>query len=176
MTVLPFTFDVAIALLRVVAGLLMLGHGAQKLFGAFGGHGIRGFGGWLGSTGLPAPTFFAWLVALCEFVGGVLFVIGLVSPFAALAISAAMLGAIVFVHWSKGIWASNGGFEFPLVLLAIAFVVGLVGPGRYAVDSLYGISLPAQTIYTAGLIIEVIALAVLQVIRSRQPTVQPTTT
>lgn len=104
--------------------------------------------------------------------GGLLFVIGLVSPFAALAISAAMLGAIVFAHWSKGIWASNGGFEFPLVLLAIAFVVGLVGPGRYAVDSLYGISLPAQTIYTAG---EIIALAVLQVIRSRHPTVQPTT-
>lgn len=176
MTLLPFTLDHAIVLLRVVAGLLLLGHGAQKLFGAFGGPGIRGFAGWLGSMGLPAPVVLAWLVALCEFLGGLLFVIGLLTPAAALAISAAMLGAIVLVHWSKGIWASKGGLEFPLVMLAIAFVVGLAGPGRYAIDTMYGIALPVQSIYLVGLVIQLIAVGVLHIIRARQPTVQPTTT
>lgn len=176
-TVIPFTLDRAMKLLRVVAGLLLLGHGAQKLFGAFGGPGIRGFSGWLSALGLPAPTTFAWFVGLCEFLGGLLLVIGLLSPLPALAITAVMLGAIVVVHWSKGLWAAHGGIEFPLVLLAIAFVVGLAGPGRYALDDLYHIALPAaQTIYIVGLVLELIAAAVLQVARVRQATMQRTTT
>jgi putative oxidoreductase len=176
-TVVPFGLDHAIAVLRVVAGLLLLGHGAQKLFGAFGSPGIRGFAGWLGSLGLPAPVAFAWFVGLCEFLGGLLFLLGFVSPIAAVALSGVMLGAIVLVHWSKGIWASKGGLEFPLVLLAIAFVVGLAGPGRYALDSMFQVILPAtaQSIYIAGRIIEIVALTAVQIVRTRQPTVQSTT-
>jgi putative oxidoreductase len=172
----PFTPDHAVALIRVVVGLLLVGHGAQKLFGAFGGHGIRGVAGWLGSLGVPAPTALAWLVGLCEFVGGLLFAVGLFSPIAALAISAVMLGAIVLVHGAKGIWVTSGGFEYPLVLLAIAAAVGLAGPGRYALDAVYGIVLPASAnaIYLVGLLIEVVVLAAIQVARARRPLGQPT--
>ena len=177
MILVPFTLDHAIALMRIVAGLLLVGHGAQKLFGAFGGPGIRGFAGWLGALGVPTPTAFAWFVGLCEFVGGLLFAVGLLSPIAALAISAVMLGAIVLAHWSKGMWVTNGGLEYPLVLLAIAAAVGLAGPGRYALEAVYGIVLPASSsaIYLVGLVIELVALAAIQVARTRRAAAQPTT-
>ena len=160
MTLVPFSVDHALLLIRIVTGLLFAGHGAQKLFGSFGGPGIRGFAGWLGSLGVPAPVGFAWFVALCEFVGGLLFVLGLVSPVAALALTGVMLGAILLLHWAKGMWASSGGFEYPLMLLANAVAVGLAGPGRYAIDSVYGIGLPvpAQAIFIAGLALELIAV------------------
>jgi putative oxidoreductase len=162
-------------LIRIVVGLLLVGHGAQKLFGAFGGHGIGGLAGWLGSLGVPAPTAFAWFVGLCEFVGGLLFAVGLLSPIAALAISAVMLGAIVLVHWAKGIRVTTGGLEYPLVL-ASAAAVGLAGPGRYALDAVYGIILPTSTsaVYLVGLVIELVALAAIQVARTRRAVAQPT--
>ena len=153
--IVVFTIDHALALIRVIAGLLLLGHGAQKLFSAFGGPGVRGFAGWLKSMSIPAPTAFAWLVGLCEFIGGLLFAVGLFTPIAALAISGVMLGAIWLVHWSKGLWVSSGGFEYPLILLTI--------PASTA------------TIYLIGLVLEVVALIAIQFARSRGTVSQPST-
>ena len=176
MILVPFTMDHALALIRVVAGLLLVGHGAQKLFGAFGGHGIRGVAGWLGSMGVPAPLAFAWFVGLCEFVGGLLLTLGLFTPVAALAVSAVMLGAIWLVHWSKGPWVTNGGFEYPLVLLAIAATMGLAGPGLYALDTVYSLNfgVPNASLYLAGVLIEVLAMVVIQLTRAPRPIPQPT--
>ncbi len=168
----PFTLDHALALIRIVVGLLFMGHGAQKLFGWFGGHGVSGTAGWFRSLGLPAATGLTLFVGLCEFLGGLGLALGLLTPFAALAITAVMLGAIATVHWPQGLWVTNNGFEYPLVLLAIAVAVGLAGPGLYALDPYLGLQWPHQPIYLVGLLLEVIGLAGLLALRERQPAVQ----
>src|SRR5712691_1015951 len=104
--------------LRVVVGGTMFAHGAQKLFGWFGGHGPRGTAGFFGQLGFRAPLLMALLAGLAELGGGLLFALGFLTPLASLAIAVVMLNAIFSVHWSKGFWNTNGGFEFPLGVLA----------------------------------------------------------
>src|SRR5215217_2011540 len=101
-------YDLALLLVRVVVGLLMAGHGAQKLFGWFGGPGLAGITGWLGSTGMRPAGFWAFMAGLSEFGGGLLLALGLLSPLGALGIIAAMIMAIIKGHWGKGIWAHSG--------------------------------------------------------------------
>jgi putative oxidoreductase len=169
LTMMPISLDHAITLIRVVVGVLLMGHGAQKLFGWFGGHGPSGTAGWFDSLAMPAPKALAVFVGLCELVGGLFFALGLLTPLAALAISVVALGAIAH-HWPKGVWVSQGGFEYPLVLLVIAAAVGMAGAGAYALDAMYGISLPASatTIYVVGLALELVGLAVIQAMRTRR--------
>jgi putative oxidoreductase len=171
--VFPFTPDHALALIRVVIGLLLVGHGTQKLFGWWGGHGLQSFAGWLRSLGLPAPGVLALFVALAETLGGLAFALGLLTPLAALAITAVMLGAIGIVHWSHGLWVTDNGFEYPLVLLAIAAAIGLAGPGAYALDTALRLALPHQAIYLLGAVLELIGLAGLLALRQSKMAAQP---
>src|ERR687889_2242641 len=120
-------------LLRVVAGGTLFAHGAQKLFGWFGGGGIRGTAGFMEKLGFRASLAVAFLAALGE-VGGLSFAFGFLTPLAALGIVVVMLTAVGVVHWSKGFFNTNGGFEFNLALLAIALAVTATGPGRFSVD------------------------------------------
>jgi putative oxidoreductase len=124
-------------LLRLVAGGTMFGHGAQKLFGLFGGGGIRGTAGFFGSVGFRAPVAMAVLAGLGE-AGGLLFAAGFLTPLASLGIAVVMLTAIGVVHWSKGFWNSAGGYEFNLLLLTVAIAVAGTGPGRFSVDRALG--------------------------------------
>jgi putative oxidoreductase len=124
-------------LLRIVTGATMFGHGAQKLFGWFGGGGIRGTAGFFGSVGFRAPLVMAVLAGLGE-TGGVLFAAGFLTPLASLGIAVVMLTAIGVVHWSKGFWNSAGGFEFNLLLLTVAIAVAGTGPGRFTVERARG--------------------------------------
>lgn len=133
--------DLAIFILRVVTGLLLAGHGAQKLFGWFRGHGLGGTTGWLGSIGFRPARLWAWLVGLGEFGGGVLLTLGLFNPLGSLGIASSMLVAIAKVHWPK-VWAFEGGFELPLTYLAVVTAVGLAGPGAISLDAVFGTSLP----------------------------------
>ena len=156
--------------LRVVIGLLIAGHGSQKLLGWFGGPGFAKTVGMMKSQGFKVPQFWALLGSLGEFGGGVFFVLGLLTPLAAIAIVAAMLMAVVKFHWSKGLWGTKGGFEYPLVLLFVALVVGLVGAGSYSIDALIGFALPLPvTLVFLLLAIIVVAVGVVQS-RQRQDT------
>jgi putative oxidoreductase len=171
-SVVPFTVDHGLMLVRIIVGLLLFGHGAQKLFGWFGGYGLKATADWLGSLGVRAPAFFAALVGLFELLGGLCFALGLVTPLAALAISAVMLGAIALVHWPNGIWVSKNGLEYPLVILAVAAAVGMAGPGSYALDAVWGIALPRAELYLVGLAVEIVALIGILAFRGRKPAVQ----
>src|SRR4051794_4417910 len=124
-------------LLRVVAGGTIFAHGAQKLFGWFGGHGVRETAGFFENLGFRPPVLLAVLAGLGE-ASGVPFALGLVTPLAALGITIVMLNAIAVVHWSKGFFNGNGGIEFPLLIATVAVAVAATGPGRFSVDRAIG--------------------------------------
>ncbi|MBD2870244.1 DoxX family protein [Paenibacillus arenilitoris] len=123
-------------IVRLVIGLLFVGHGAQKLFGWFGGYGPKGTGSWLESIGVKPGVAMAVVAGLLELTGGLLFAAGLLTPLAAAFIVATMLVAIAKVHGSNGLWATANGYEYNLVLIAIAIGVALTGAGAYSLDAL----------------------------------------
>jgi putative oxidoreductase len=127
-------------ILRLTAGLTLASHGAQKLFGSFGGPGLAGTAGMFGKLGYRWPVAMAYLAGAAELVGGVLFAAGLLTPFAALALIVVMLNAIITVHWSKGFFMTSGGYEYNLAIAAIATAVAALGPGRYSFDHELGIA------------------------------------
>lgn len=161
------TMDLGLLILQLVVGLLMMGHGAQKLFGWFGGHGLRATADWLADMGIRAPRFWALMAGLAEFGGGLLFALGLFHPLGSLAIIAVMIAAIALVHWSHGLWISNGGSEYNVVLLVLAAVMGLWEPGAYTLDRVLGLALPQPQTFWIGLIL-VLAGLVFALLR-RQP-------
>ncbi|KRE53605.1 DoxX family protein [Paenibacillus sp. Soil522] len=123
-------------IVRLVVGLLFVGHGAQKLFGWFGGYGPKGTGGWLESIGVKPGVAMAIVAGLMELVGGVLFAAGLLTPLAAALIVMTMLVAIVKVHGQNGLWVTANGYEYNLVLAAIAIGIALTGAGPFSLDAL----------------------------------------
>jgi putative oxidoreductase len=124
-------------LLRIVIGLTLFGHGAQKLFGWWDGPGQAGTRGWLGSMGFRMPGVLALMVGLSEG-SGLLLALGFLTPLASLLTTSAMIVAIVSVHWSKGFWSGKGGYEFNLALIAGAVALAATGPGRYSIDHALG--------------------------------------
>jgi putative oxidoreductase len=122
-------------ILRVIVGLLFAGHAMQKLAGWFGGHGIAGTGGFFESIGLKPGRLLALLAGLGELFGGLLFVLGLLTPAAAVLIVGTMLVAIFKVHGKNGLWVTQNGYEYNLVLLVIAVAIALTGPGAYSLDA-----------------------------------------
>jgi putative oxidoreductase len=126
-------------LLRAVLAAVMIHHGAQKLFGAFGGGGIDGTARFFGTLGLPAPDALAWLVGIAELGGGALLLMGLFTPIAAAVIAAVMAGTIALVHFPNG-FSGEGGYEFPLVNMVAAIALVFTGPGRYSLDERQGMS------------------------------------
>jgi putative oxidoreductase len=126
--------DLGLLLLRVVVGAVLAAHGAQKLFGLFGGFGIQGTGGWLESLGFRPGAAYARINGLTEFGGGLLLAVGLLTPFAAAAIIGVMITAIATVHWDKGFFNTAGGYEFNLTLIAASIALAMTGAGAYSLD------------------------------------------
>jgi putative oxidoreductase len=125
-------------LLRLVVGGLFVGHGTQKLFGWFGGHGLDATAQGFEQVGLRPGRSNAIAAGGAEAGGGALLAVGLATPLAASVLIATMLTAIHRVHGNKGPWLSNGGYEYNLVLIAAALALAEVGPGGLSLDAALG--------------------------------------
>lgn len=141
--------DAGMLLARVVFGSLMAAHGAQKLFGWFGGYGIAGTGGFFESLGFKPGRLFAAAAGFTELVGGALLALGLLGPLGPAMIIAVMVVAMATVHWQKGVFAATDGIELPLLYAVAAAGLALTGFGAYSVDALLGLSWPAAVIWVA---------------------------
>ena len=120
--------------LRIFVGIIFAAHGAQKLFGWFGGYGLEGTGQFFGSVGLDPGYLLALLAGIAEFFGGLALIVGLLVRPAAAALAFSMLIAIFAVHWSKGFFAASGGYEYALALFAASLSLLLSGAGRFSAD------------------------------------------
>jgi putative oxidoreductase len=135
--------EAAPMIVRVVQGSLMAGHGAQKLFGSFGGPGLEGTSGFMEMLGLRPGRPWAYLAGLSEFGGGVLTALGFLKPFGPLGVIGAMSMATRKAHWDKPIWVTEGGAELPVLNIAISTALMIRESDRYSLDRLLGIRLPA---------------------------------
>lgn len=120
--------------LRIPVGIIFVAHGAQKLFGAFGGYGLEGTGQFMASLGLTPGYLMALLAGSAEFFGGLALIVGLLVRPAAAVLAVTMLVAIFTVHLSNGFFMSNNGYEFALALLAISLAVIIEGAGKLSLD------------------------------------------
>jgi len=126
-------------ILRLVVGLTMAAHGAQKLFGWFGGYGLQGTGGFLEKLGFVPGRRHALFVGTAEFMGGLLFALGLATPLGAMLIVSVMFVAVATVHLKNGYFNSSQGFEYNLTLAAVALSVAIIGAGPLSLDGALGI-------------------------------------
>lgn len=130
--------DLGFLIARLVVGLLIAAHGAQKLFGWFGGHGLRATGEFFGKLGFQPGRLYATSAGLGELVGGVLIALGFLGPVGPAILLAVMVVAAISVHWRNGLFATTNGIELPLLYGTAAVRFALGGPGRYSLDSLLG--------------------------------------
>lgn len=164
--------DIALLILRLVVGGIVAAHGAQKLFGSFGGPGLAGSRKMVTNQRLRPVGFWGPLAGLSEFGGGVLLALGFLSPLGPLGVVAAMAMAILLAHWLR-FWASKGGMEFPLTLLAVGLSLGLTGPGSYSLDNLLGLSLSEPQTFLIGLLLVAVGIAIALATRTAAPTSAP---
>ncbi|MEV7693282.1 DoxX family membrane protein [Microbacterium sp. NPDC089189] len=127
--------DVGLLILRVVLGLLLVGHASQKLLGLFRGKGIAGTAGLFEASGLRPGVPLVIAAGLTELGGAGLLVLGLATPLAVSMVLGAMAVAISTL-WSKGLWGHLGGYEVPFCYALMAFVLGVTGPGAFSLDAL----------------------------------------
>ena len=157
-------FHLGLLLLRLVAGLTVASHGAQKLFGWFGGPGFSGTMKMQERIGLKPLALWASFVILGELGGGLSLTLGFLTPLGAAGMFGTMFMAIVKSHWKNGFWNSKRGLEFPLQLLAAAVAIGVAGPGSYSLDALFGIALPTPLLFVilalVALLVDIIGLVI----------------
>jgi putative oxidoreductase len=151
--------DTGLLLIRAVIGLILAAHGAQKLFGWFGGYGLRPTGDFLGMTGLKPGVLWAFLGGLSEFGGGLALALGFLSPLGSIGVIAAMATAALTVHWPR-FWMSDNGVELTLTNGLVALGLAIAGPGVYSVDAALGIALPQPATLIVGLAAALLGVSV----------------
>ena len=120
--------------LRIPVGIIFVAHGAQKLFGWFGGQGPEGTGQWMASIGLEPGYTMALLAGSAEFFGGLALILGLLVRPASAVLAFNMIVAIFAVHIGNGLFMSNNGYEYALALLAATVALAISGAGRASLD------------------------------------------
>lgn len=161
--------DAGILIARVMLGLAIGAHGAQKDFGWFGGHGRKGTGVFLESPGFRPCPVFGLAAGLGESVGGLLTAAGLLGPVGPAVIVLVMLVAMLAVHWPHGFFASSYGIELPLMYLTAALFAAFAGPGAYSLDRLLGLDTLGEPV-TPGLAITMaVPMALVNVALRRSP-------
>ena len=153
--------DLGLLTLRFVVGLTLAAHGAQKLFGWFGGYGLDATGQFMETLGFHPGRRHAALAGLTEAGGGVLLALGLLTPLGAALIASVMLVATITVHLKNGFFASSGGYEYNLILAAAAVSLAFSGPGALSIDALLGYSF-AGALWGVGAMIVAIVGALVQ--------------
>jgi putative oxidoreductase len=141
--------DTGLLVARLVVGLVMAAHGAQKLFGWFGGYGLAGTGGFFESLGFRPGRFFAAAAGGTEVVSGLLVAFGLLGPLGPAMMIAVMIVAMATVHWQHGLFAQDNGIEVPLLYTTAAVALALIGYGAYSVDAVLGLSWRPEVIWIA---------------------------
>jgi putative oxidoreductase len=131
--------NLALLGLRLAVGLGFAAHGSQKLFGAFGGHGIEGTSGFFEQIGLKPGKVHAWFAGGLELLGGLGIALGLLTPFAAAGLIAVMTAAVLTVHAKNGFFNTEQGYEYNVVLAAAVFALAGIGAGQWSLDNALGL-------------------------------------
>jgi putative oxidoreductase len=155
------SMDIGILIIRVLFGVAIAGHGAQKLSTWFGGYGIKRTGGFFENIGFHPGATFATAAGLGEMGGGLLVTLGLFTPFGAAAVLSAMLVAMVSVHLKNGFFAAGNGIELPFLYAVAAFGIAWTGAGAISLDRLLGLRFLSEPyLVTALLVLAVIGASV----------------
>src|SRR5919205_4177923 len=149
--------ETAPTIVRIAQGSLMAGHGAQKLFGSFGGPGLEGTSGFMEMLGMRPGRTWAYLAGLSEFGGGVLTALGLFNPLGPLGVIGSMSMATRRAHWGKPIWVTEGGAELPVLNIAISTALMIREPDAFSLDRVLGIRLPAW-VGPVGLVVVILTV------------------
>src|SRR5437867_4522429 len=145
--------DTGILIIRLFFGLAIAAHGAQKLFGWFGGHGIKATGAMFESIGFRPGAVFAAAAGLTEMGGGLLVALGLFTPFGASGVISTMLVAMVSVHFKNGFFAMGNGIELPFLYAVATLGIAFTGPGATSLDALLGLQFLANPYLVNALIV-----------------------
>jgi putative oxidoreductase len=172
---MAISIGLALLILRVVVGLTMIFHGTQKLWGWFGGPGLTQMIPGFEKQGFRPAWLWVGLVILGEVGGGLSVVTGFLTPLGAAGIFGAMFMATFKSHWKKGFFASRGGYEYTLVLMTVSLALGLMGPGNYSLDALFGI-LAASPALFIGLAVVAALVDIVGIYITRTARIAPSTT
>jgi len=164
--------DAALLIARLILGLALAAHGAQKLFGWFGGGGLKGTSGFFEGMGWRPGALFAFAAGAGEFGGGLLTAAGLLSPIGPALIMIVMLNAVFAVHWKNGFFAMANGVELPLMNIAGALAIAFGGPGAYSLDALVNFDALSQPATQWIVIAAAVVVAVLNLFARRPVAVQ----
>lgn len=151
------TLSIGLLIARVVIGLLMAAHGAQKLFGWFGGYGLNKTGEFFGHLGFQPGRAFAAAASVSEVASGLLVALGFLGPIGPALMISVMIVAAITVHWEHGLFASKNGIEVPLLYATVALGLAFAGPGSYSLDAWLGIA----GLWTTPVTVVVLALAII---------------
>jgi len=156
------TMSIALLVLRLVVGLTLAVHGTQKLFGWFAGPGLTRLMQGFEKQGFKPVWLWVSFVILGEVGGGLSVALGFLTPLGAAGIFGVMFMATFKTHWKNGFIVSKGGYEYTLVLMTVSIALGLIGPGNYSLDALFGIVLPEALLFgalaVAALLVDIIGL------------------